>query len=43
MHDRCVHGVVESRPGRPTVQYEAVVRQGDVVFNAVQRLSKVLS
>jgi 26S proteasome regulatory subunit N7 len=38
-----VHGVVETtRPGRRTAQYETVVRQGDVVLNAVQRLSKVL-
>jgi hypothetical protein len=38
-----VHGVVETtRPGMKTAQYETVVRQGDVVLNAVQRLSKVL-
>jgi 26S proteasome regulatory subunit N7 len=38
-----VNGVVEtSRPERKTAQYETVVRQGDVVLNAVQRLSKVL-
>jgi hypothetical protein len=43
MHDRCVHGVVGSRPGHPIVQYEVVVHQGDVVLNAVQRLGKVLS
>jgi hypothetical protein len=38
-----VHGVVETtRPGMKAAQYETVVRQGDVVLNAVQRLSKVL-
>jgi 26S proteasome regulatory subunit N7 len=38
-----VHGVVATtRPGRRAAQYDTVVRQGDVVLNAVQRLSKVL-
>ncbi|EPQ57701.1 PCI-domain-containing protein [Gloeophyllum trabeum ATCC 11539] len=38
-----VHGVVETnRPSVKTSQYETVVRQGDILLNAVQRLSKVL-
>jgi len=38
-----VHGVVEStRPSLKNAQYETVVRQGDVLLNSVQRLSKVL-
>jgi 26S proteasome regulatory subunit N7 len=37
-----VHGVVETtRPRMKTARYETVVRPGDVVMNAVQRLSKV--
>ena len=38
-----VHGVVETN--RPTVkisQYETVLRQGDILLNQVQKLSKVL-
>ncbi|KDQ61274.1 hypothetical protein JAAARDRAFT_173883 [Jaapia argillacea MUCL 33604] len=38
-----VHGVVETnRPPVKNAQYETVVKQGDVLLNAVQRLSKVL-
>jgi 26S proteasome regulatory subunit N7 len=38
-----VHGVVETtRPSLKNAQYETVVRQGDVLLNSVQRLSKVL-
>ena len=38
-----VHGVVETnRPAIKNAQYETVVRQGDVLLNSVQRLSKVL-
>ncbi|KAG5640996.1 hypothetical protein DXG03_006438 [Asterophora parasitica] len=38
-----VHGIVETtRPSLKNAQYEAVVRQGDVLLNEVQRLSKVL-
>jgi len=38
-----VHGVVETnRPSTKSSRYEAVVKQGDVLLNSVQRLSKVL-
>jgi 26S proteasome regulatory subunit N7 len=38
-----VHGIVETtRPSLKNAQYEAVVKQGDVLLNEVQRLSKVL-
>jgi 26S proteasome regulatory subunit N7 len=38
-----VHGIVETtRPSLKNAQYETVVRQGDVLLNEVQRLSKVL-
>ncbi|KAK7694104.1 hypothetical protein QCA50_003680 [Cerrena zonata] len=38
-----VHGVVETnRPSLKNAQYETVVRQGDVLLNSIQRLSKVL-
>ncbi|CAL1705800.1 unnamed protein product [Somion occarium] len=38
-----VHGVVETnRPSLKNAQYETVVRQGDILLNSVQRLSKVL-
>ncbi|KAI6040572.1 26S proteasome subunit RPN7-domain-containing protein [Pisolithus marmoratus] len=38
-----VHGIVETtRPSTKTAQYEKVVKQGDVLLNSVQRLSKVL-
>ena len=38
-----VHGVVETtRPLLRNAQYETVVRQGDILLNEVQRLSKVL-
>ncbi|KAI6036003.1 26S proteasome subunit RPN7-domain-containing protein [Pisolithus microcarpus] len=38
-----VHGVVETtRPSSKTAQYEKVVKQGDVLLNSLQRLSKVL-
>ena len=38
-----VHGVVETtRPSLKNAQYETVVRQGGVLLNSVQRLSKVL-
>lgn len=38
-----VNGVVETnRPSLKNAQYETVVRQGDILLNAVQRLSKVL-
>ncbi|KAF8644775.1 hypothetical protein AX16_008281 [Volvariella volvacea WC 439] len=38
-----VHGVVETtRPSLKTAQYETVVKQGDILLNSVQRLSKVL-
>ncbi|KII89170.1 hypothetical protein PLICRDRAFT_698276 [Plicaturopsis crispa FD-325 SS-3] len=38
-----VHGIVETtRPSLKNAQYETVVRQGDVLLNSVQRLSKVL-
>ncbi|KAI0076430.1 PCI-domain-containing protein [Panus rudis PR-1116 ss-1] len=38
-----VHGVVETnRPSLKNAQYETVVKQGDVLLNSVQRLSKVL-
>jgi len=38
-----VNGVVETnRPALKNAQYETVVRQGDLLLNSVQRLSKVL-
>ncbi|OCH93449.1 PCI-domain-containing protein [Obba rivulosa] len=38
-----VHGVVETnRPSLKNAQYETVIKQGDILLNAVQRLSKVL-
>ncbi|PPQ87608.1 hypothetical protein CVT26_007387, partial [Gymnopilus dilepis] len=38
-----VHGIVETtRPSLKTAQYETVIKQGDVLLNEVQRLSKVL-
>ena len=38
-----VHGVVETnRPSTKNTQYETVVRQGDLLLNSVQKLSKVL-
>ncbi|GJE98959.1 26S proteasome subunit RPN7-domain-containing protein [Phanerochaete sordida] len=38
-----VEGVVETnRPALKNAQYETVVRQGDILLNSVQRLSKVL-
>ncbi|KAH9950320.1 PCI-domain-containing protein [Amylocystis lapponica] len=38
-----VHGVVETtRPSIKNAQYETVIRQGDILLNSVQRLSKVL-
>ncbi|KAH7906003.1 26S proteasome subunit RPN7-domain-containing protein [Hygrophoropsis aurantiaca] len=38
-----VHGVVETtRPSLKNAQYEKVVKQGDVLLNSIQRLSKVL-
>ncbi|KAF8875057.1 26S proteasome subunit RPN7-domain-containing protein [Infundibulicybe gibba] len=38
-----VHGVVETtRPSLKNAQYETVIKQGDVLLNEVQRLSKVL-
>jgi len=38
-----VHGIVETtRPSLKNAQYETVVKQGDVLLNEVQRLSKVL-
>ncbi|KAF9818963.1 hypothetical protein IEO21_02377 [Rhodonia placenta] len=38
-----VHGVVETnRPPLKDAQYETVIRQGDILLNSVQRLSKVL-
>ncbi|KAH9848841.1 PCI-domain-containing protein [Lenzites betulinus] len=38
-----VNGVVETnRPSVKNAQYETVIRQGDILLNAVQRLSKVL-
>jgi 26S proteasome regulatory subunit N7 len=38
-----VHGIVETtRPSLKNAQYETVVKQGDLLLNAVQRLSKVL-
>jgi 26S proteasome regulatory subunit N7 len=38
-----VHGVVETtRPSVKNAQYEKVVKEGDVLLNEVQRLSKVL-
>ncbi|KAH7889127.1 26S proteasome subunit RPN7-domain-containing protein [Phlebopus sp. FC_14] len=38
-----VHGIVETtRPSLKNAQYEKVVKQGDILLNSVQRLSKVL-
>jgi len=38
-----VHGIVETnRPSSKNAQYETVVRQGDLLLNSVQKLSKVL-
>jgi hypothetical protein len=38
-----VHGIVETtHPSLKNAQYETVVKQGDVLLNEVQRLSKVL-
>lgn len=38
-----VHGIVETnRPSAKNAQYETVVRQGDILLNSVQKLSKVL-
>ncbi|KAG1725714.1 26S proteasome subunit RPN7-domain-containing protein [Suillus paluster] len=38
-----VHGVVETtRPSLKNAQYDKVVKQGDVLLNSIQRLSKVL-
>lgn len=38
-----VNGVVDTtRPSLKNAQYETVVRQGDLLLNEVQRLSKVL-
>ncbi|KAG6915135.1 hypothetical protein DXG01_013099 [Tephrocybe rancida] len=38
-----VHGIAETtRPSLKHAQYQAVVKQGDVLLNEVQRLSKVL-
>ncbi|KAF9220127.1 PCI-domain-containing protein [Gyrodon lividus] len=38
-----VHGIVETtRPSLKNAQYEKVVKQGDILLNSIQRLSKVL-
>ncbi|KAL5529785.1 hypothetical protein ACEPAG_5772 [Sanghuangporus baumii] len=38
-----VHGVVETnRPSAKNTQYETVIRQGDILLNSIQKLSKVL-
>lgn len=38
-----VHGIVETnRPTAKNAQYETVIRQGDILLNSVQKLSKVL-
>lgn len=38
-----VNGIVETnRPALKNAQYDTVIRQGDVLLNSVQRLSKVL-
>lgn len=38
-----VRGIVETnRPALKNAQYDTVVRQGDLLLNSVQRLSKVL-
>ena len=38
-----VHGIVETnRPEAKSAQYETVVKQGDILLNKIQRLSKVL-
>ena len=38
-----VNGTVETnRPPMKNAQYETVVKQGDLLLNSVQRLSKVL-
>jgi len=38
-----VHGIVETnRPSTKNAQYDTLVRQGDVLLNSIQRLSRVL-
>ncbi|KLO09707.1 proteasome 26S subunit [Schizopora paradoxa] len=38
-----VHGIVETnRPSAKNAQYDTVIRQGDILLNSVQKLSKVL-
>jgi len=38
-----VHGIVETtRPSLKNAQYDTVIKQGDILLNEVQRLSKVL-
>ncbi|EJD02499.1 proteasome 26S subunit [Fomitiporia mediterranea MF3/22] len=38
-----VHGIVETnRPSAKNSQYETVIRQGDILLNSIQKLSKVL-
>ncbi|KAG8802240.1 hypothetical protein FRC16_010135 [Serendipita sp. 398] len=38
-----VNGVIETnRPSTKSARYEAVIKQGDVLLNSIQRLSKVL-
>ena len=38
-----VNGVVETnRPSAKNARYETVVKQGDILLNSIQRLSKVL-
>jgi 26S proteasome regulatory subunit N7 len=38
-----VHGIVETnRPSTKSARFEAVVKQGDILLNDIQRLSKVL-
>ncbi|KIK38738.1 hypothetical protein CY34DRAFT_809038 [Suillus luteus UH-Slu-Lm8-n1] len=38
-----VHGIVETtRPSLKNAQYDKVIKQGDVLLNSIQRLSKVL-
>ncbi|KAF8338167.1 PCI-domain-containing protein [Cantharellus anzutake] len=38
-----VHGIVETnRPSAKNAQYDTLVRQGDVLLNSIQRLSRVL-
>ena len=37
------HGIVETnRPSAKNSQYETVIRQGDILLNSIQKLSKVL-